>query len=103
MTRCKHGFAEIRNVRNAVRLCKNERKKSFVTQCGLFKRLSYGEPNAVENAIGYVGNYSRSHNAVIRVYDDTGNGGRPPLVAPNIERGAIPAPDAHSCVLGAPF
>jgi hypothetical protein len=60
-------------------------------------------PNAVPNAIDYTKFYSRSHNTVIRVYDDTGNGGRPPLVAPNIERGAIPVPDAHSCVLGAPF
>jgi hypothetical protein len=41
--------------------------------------------------------------AVIRVYDDAGKGGRPPLVAPNIEGGAIPVPDVHSCVLGAPF
>jgi hypothetical protein len=39
----------------------------------------------------------------IRVYDDAGKGGRPPLVAPNIEGGVIPVPDAHSCVLGAPF
>jgi len=43
-----------------------------------------------------------SHRAVIRVYDDACKGGRP-LVAPNIERRAIPVPDAHSCVLGAPF
>jgi hypothetical protein len=47
--------------------------------------------------------FSRSHDAVIRVYNDAGKGGRPPLVAPNIERRAIPVPDAHSCVLGAPF
>ena len=38
-----------------------------------FGRLWYGEPNAVENAIGYVKHLSRSHDAVIRVYDDTGN------------------------------
>ncbi len=38
-----------------------------------FGRLWYGEPNAVANAIGYAEHRSRSHNAVIRVYDDAGN------------------------------
>ncbi len=38
-----------------------------------FGRLWYGEPNAVENAIGYAKHRSRSHLAVIRVYDDAGN------------------------------
>jgi hypothetical protein len=30
-------------------------------------------PNAIINAIGYAKFYSRSHDAVIRVYDETGN------------------------------
>ena len=34
-----------------------------------FGRLWYGEPNAISNAIGYASQYSRSHGAVIRVYD----------------------------------
>jgi hypothetical protein len=34
---------------------------------------TYGEPNAVSKAIGYAKFRSRSHNAVIRVYDDAGN------------------------------
>jgi hypothetical protein len=38
-----------------------------------FGRLWYGEPNAVSNAVGYAKFYSRSHDAVIRVYDDAGN------------------------------
>src|SRR5215471_7841387 len=38
-----------------------------------FGRLWYGEPNAVANAIGYAEHYSRSHDAVIRVYDAAGN------------------------------
>jgi hypothetical protein len=33
----------------------------------------YGGPNAVSNAIGYAQHYSRSHHAVIRVYDHVGN------------------------------
>src|SRR5262245_14075143 len=32
--------------------------------------LWYGERNAVSNAIGYAMHYSRSHDAVIRVYDE---------------------------------
>ena len=38
-----------------------------------FGRLWYGEPNAISNAIGYAMHYSRSHDAVIRVYDEAGN------------------------------
>jgi hypothetical protein len=38
-----------------------------------FGRLWYGEPNAISNAIGYAKFYSRSHDAVIRVYDAAGN------------------------------
>jgi hypothetical protein len=38
-----------------------------------FGRLLYGGPNAVNNAIGYTEHRSRSHDAVIRVYDDAGN------------------------------
>jgi hypothetical protein len=33
----------------------------------------YGDPNAISNAIGYATHRSRSHDAVIRVYDDVGN------------------------------
>ena len=39
-----------------------------------FGRLWYGEPNAASNAIDYAKFYSRSHDAVIRVYDAAGNG-----------------------------
>jgi len=38
-----------------------------------FGRLWYDEPNAVTNAIAYAMHYSRSHDAVIRVYDAAGN------------------------------
>jgi len=38
-----------------------------------FGRLWYGDANAVANAIGYAKHYSRSHDAVIRVYDAAGN------------------------------
>jgi hypothetical protein len=35
--------------------------------------LLYGEPNAISNAIGYAKHRSRSHDDVIRVYDEAGN------------------------------
>lgn len=38
-----------------------------------FGRLWYGDANAVANAIGYAQFYSRSHDAVIRIYDADGN------------------------------
>ena len=37
-----------------------------------FGRLWYDGPNAASNAIGYAQQYSRSHDAVIRVYDEAG-------------------------------
>ena len=38
-----------------------------------FGRLLYGEPNAISRAISYAKFFSRSHDAVIRVYDAAGN------------------------------
>jgi hypothetical protein len=38
-----------------------------------FGRLWYAEPNAVSNATGYAKFRSRSHDAVIRDYDEAGN------------------------------
>jgi hypothetical protein len=38
-----------------------------------FGRLWYGDPEAISNAIGYAKFRSRSHDAVIRVYDSAGN------------------------------
>jgi hypothetical protein len=38
-----------------------------------FGRLWYAEPNAIGDAIGYAKFRSRSHQAVIRVYDEAGN------------------------------
>ena len=36
-------------------------------------RLRYGEPNAIGNTVEYAKFRSRSHDAVIRVYDAAGN------------------------------
>jgi hypothetical protein len=38
-----------------------------------FGRLWYSEPKAASNAVDYAKSFSRSHDAVIRIYDDGGN------------------------------
>jgi len=38
-----------------------------------FGRLWYGKPNAISNAVRYAKFRSRSHDGVIRVYDEAGN------------------------------
>ena len=40
---------------------------------GSFGALRSGEPDAISNGIGYATFFSRSHDAVIRVYDNAGN------------------------------
>jgi hypothetical protein len=48
---------------------KDKRGVDLISDALPFGRLWYGEPNAISNAIGYAEHRSRSHNAVIRVYD----------------------------------
>src|SRR5262249_14123896 len=55
-----------------VRLRKDHRGVDLISDVLPFGRLWYGEPNAVSNAIGYAMHSSRSHDAVIRVYDAAG-------------------------------
>jgi hypothetical protein len=52
---------------------KDHRGVDLISDALPFGRLWYGEPNAVSNAISYAKHRSRSHDAVIRVYDDAGN------------------------------
>jgi hypothetical protein len=56
-----------------VRPRKDKRGVDLISDVPPFSRLWYGEPNAVGNAVGYAKHFSRSHDAVIRVYDDAGN------------------------------
>jgi hypothetical protein len=56
-----------------VRPRKDHRGVDLISNALPFCRLWYGEPNAVSNAIGYAMHYSRSADAVIRVYDAAGN------------------------------
>jgi hypothetical protein len=56
-----------------VRPRKDKRRVTQICDALPFGRLWYGESNAVANAIGYAKFRSRSHDAVIRIYDDAGN------------------------------
>ena len=56
-----------------VRPRKDHHGVNLVSAALPFGRLWYAEPNAISNAVGYAKFYSRSHDAVIRVYDDAGN------------------------------
>ena len=56
-----------------VRPRKDKRGVDLISDVLPFGRLWYGEPNAVANAIGYAEHRSRSHDAVIRVYDNAGS------------------------------
>ena len=56
-----------------VRPRKDKRGVELISDALPFDRLWYSEPNAVTNAIGYAKHRSRSHDAVIRVYDESGN------------------------------
>jgi hypothetical protein len=52
---------------------KDRRHVNLIFDALPFGRVWYAEPNAISNAIGYAKFYSRSHDAVIRVYDAAGN------------------------------
>jgi len=56
-----------------VRPRKDKRGFDLISNALPFGRLWYGEPNAIGNAIDYAKHRSRSHNAVIRVFDAVGN------------------------------
>jgi hypothetical protein len=56
-----------------VRPRKEKRGVDLISDALPFGRLCYGEPNAVSNAIDYTKHHSRSHDAVIRVYDGADN------------------------------
>ena len=56
-----------------VRPRKDHRGVDLISDALPFGRLWYAEPNATSNAIGYAEHRSRSHDAVIRVYHESGN------------------------------
>ena len=56
-----------------IRPRKDKRGVDLISDALPFGRLWYGDSNAVSNAINYAKFFSRSHDAVIRVYDEAGN------------------------------
>ncbi len=56
-----------------IRPRKDHRGVDLISDALPFGRLWYGEPNAVSNAVDYAKFRSRSHDAVIRVYDEDGS------------------------------
>jgi hypothetical protein len=56
-----------------IRPRKDKRGFDLISNVLPFGKLWYVEPNAVSNAVGYAKFFSRSHDAVIRVYDEAGN------------------------------
>src|SRR5262249_39624575 len=54
-----------------------------------FGRLWYGDTNAVANAVGYAMHSSRSHDAVIRVYDEAGTWSRRTSIRATLESGEV--------------
>jgi hypothetical protein len=56
-----------------IRPRKDKRGVDLISDALPFGRLWYGEPDAVSNAVDYATFRSRSHDAVIRVYDEAGH------------------------------
>jgi hypothetical protein len=56
-----------------VRPRKDHRGVDLISVSLPFGRLWYGEPDAISNAVDYAKFFSRSRDAVIRVYDEAGN------------------------------
>jgi hypothetical protein len=56
-----------------VRPRKDRRGVDLISQVLPFGRLWYDGPNAISSAIGYAQFFSRSHDAVIHVYDEASN------------------------------
>jgi hypothetical protein len=54
-----------------VRPCKDKRGVDLISDALPFGGLWYAGPNAASNAIDYAKFFSRSHDAVIRVYDES--------------------------------
>ena len=56
-----------------VRPSKDKRGVDLISNALPFGCLWYDGPNAISNALGYAEHRSRSHDTVIRVYDESGN------------------------------
>ena len=72
---CTHLYSLLREMSDQVprQSARHHRGFDLISDALPFGRLWYEGPNAVTNATGYAMHDSRSANAVIRVYDATGN------------------------------
>ncbi len=72
-TRAQIGVSNMPKHLYEVRPRKDHRDVNLVSDGLPLGALWYGNPDAAANAISYAKFYSRSHDAVIRVYDAAGN------------------------------
>jgi len=77
-----------------VRPRKDHRGVELISDALPFGRLWYGEPGAINNAVDYAEFRSRSHNALIRVCDDSRN-----VIIPKTR----PPVPKHATRYGVPF
>jgi hypothetical protein len=70
---CRNSRRWIRYESNISKVGTWYRRVDLISDALPLGRLWYGEPNAVSNAVDYAKFRSRSHDAVIRVYDEAGN------------------------------
>jgi hypothetical protein len=56
-----------------VRTRTDKRGVDLISNAFRFGALWYAGPNAISNAVDYAKFHSRSHDAVIRIYDEAGN------------------------------
>jgi hypothetical protein len=52
---------------------RKDKRGDLISDVLPFGRLWYDGPSAISNAVGYAEHFSRSHDAVIRVYDEASN------------------------------
>jgi hypothetical protein len=73
-TRDRFGYPQRTTDDCEIRPRKDKRGVDLISECAAIRSpFGHAEPNAVSNAIGYAKFRSRSHDAVIRVYDPAGN------------------------------
>jgi hypothetical protein len=78
---------------SGLRTCLAREGVDLISNVLPFGRLWYAGPEAVANAIGYANFFSRSHDAVIRVYDEAGN-----VIQDARARGRVERAVTHFCV-----
>ena len=73
MERCGRRWGTNLHLASSVAKRDSKRGVDLISDALPFGGLWYGGPNATENAIDYAKHRSRSHDAVIRIYDAAGN------------------------------